>query len=37
MIYHAAGYVIRQPLKKFKMADDDRGAAITSMHDRRRY
>ena len=29
-IYYAAGYVIRRTLKKFKMADDDRGAAITS-------
>ena len=29
-IYYAAGYVIRRMLKKFKMTDDDKGAAITS-------
>ena len=29
-IYYAAGYVVRWTLKKFKTADDDRGAAITS-------
>ena len=30
IVEYAAGYVIRQTLKKFKMADDDRGAAIIS-------
>ena len=29
-IYYAAGYVVKQTLKKYKVADDDRGAAITS-------
>lgn len=29
-IYYAAGYVVRQILKKYEVAGDDRGAAITS-------
>ena len=29
-IYYAAGYVVRRTLKKYKVAGDDRGAAITS-------